>query len=63
MPRGKNAEHPIAHRLPPEFKTDCLKLSERDSLRVLDLLKNPPAPPERLKRVARAANVVTTRPG
>jgi uncharacterized protein (DUF1778 family) len=31
-----------------------LQLSERDSLRVLDLLENPPDPPERLQRAARA---------
>jgi uncharacterized protein (DUF1778 family) len=30
-----------------------LKLSERDSLRVLDLLENPPPAPERLVRAAR----------
>jgi uncharacterized protein (DUF1778 family) len=29
-------------------------LSERDSLRVLDLLENPPAAPKRLLRVAKA---------
>jgi uncharacterized protein (DUF1778 family) len=35
-------------------EAEHLKLSERDSLRVLDLLENPPAPPERLKRAAKA---------
>ncbi|MSP02381.1 MAG: DUF1778 domain-containing protein [Acetobacteraceae bacterium] len=44
MPRAKAA---IA-------EAEQLKLSERDSLRVLDLLENPPAPPERLLRAARA---------
>ena len=29
-------------------------LSERDSLRVLDLLENPPAPPARLRAAAKA---------
>jgi uncharacterized protein (DUF1778 family) len=32
-----------------------LVLSERDSLRVLDLLENPPPPTERLRRAAKAA--------
>jgi uncharacterized protein (DUF1778 family) len=32
---------------------DQLKLSERDSLRVQDLLKNPPAPTDRLIRAAK----------
>ncbi len=31
-----------------------LALSERDSLRVLDLLENPPAAPDRLVRAAKA---------
>ena len=35
-------------------EAEHLQLSERDSLHVLDLLENPPAPPERLKRAARA---------
>jgi uncharacterized protein (DUF1778 family) len=35
-------------------EAETLKLSERDSLRVLDLLENPPAPPQRLVRAARA---------
>jgi uncharacterized protein (DUF1778 family) len=35
-------------------EAEQLKLSERDSLRVLALLENPPAAPDRLVRVARA---------
>jgi uncharacterized protein (DUF1778 family) len=35
-----------------------LKLSERDSLRVLDLLENPPAPPARLRRAAKAGLIL-----
>ncbi len=35
-------------------EAERLTLSERDSLRVLDLLENPPAAPERLVRVAKA---------
>jgi uncharacterized protein (DUF1778 family) len=35
-----------------------LILSERDSLRVLDLLENPPDPPERLVRAARSGFVL-----
>ena len=35
-------------------EAEKLKLSERDSLRVLDLLENPPAPPARLRRAAKA---------
>lgn len=34
-------------------KADRLRLSERDSLRVLDLLENPPAPNARLLAAAR----------
>jgi uncharacterized protein (DUF1778 family) len=42
----------------PQAKADIddaeqLKLSERDSLRVLELLENPPAAPARLVRAAR----------
>jgi uncharacterized protein (DUF1778 family) len=33
-------------------------LSEKDSLRVLDLLENPPAPPERLIRAAKAGRTL-----
>jgi len=39
-------------------EAETLKLSERDSLRVLDLLENPPAPPERLVRAARAGFIL-----
>jgi uncharacterized protein (DUF1778 family) len=35
-------------------KAEQLQLSERDSLRVLDLLENPPAPNARLLTAARA---------
>jgi uncharacterized protein (DUF1778 family) len=35
-------------------EAERLKLSERDSLRVLDLLENPPAAPKRLVRAAKA---------
>jgi uncharacterized protein (DUF1778 family) len=35
-------------------QADRLQLSERDSLRVLDLLENPPAPNPRLLAAARA---------
>jgi uncharacterized protein (DUF1778 family) len=35
-------------------KSERLQLSERDSLRVLDLLEKPPKPPARLVRAARA---------
>ena len=35
-------------------QADHLQLSERDSLRVLDLLENPPAPNARLVAAARA---------
>jgi uncharacterized protein (DUF1778 family) len=35
-------------------EAEKLKLSERDSLRVLDLLENPPTPPARLRRAAKA---------
>lgn len=36
-------------------REEQLELSERDSLRVLDLLENPPAAPARLIRAAKAA--------
>jgi uncharacterized protein (DUF1778 family) len=36
------------------FEAGRLALSERDSLRVLALLENPPAAPDRLARAARA---------
>ena len=35
-------------------EADRVRLSERDSLRVLDLLENPPAPNARLRAAARA---------
>jgi len=35
-------------------EADHLQLSERDSMRVLDLLENPPAPNKRLLAAARA---------
>jgi len=35
-------------------EVERLQLSERDSLRVLALLENPPSAPERLKRAAKA---------
>lgn len=39
-------------------KAEYLKLSERDTKRVLDLLENPPTPTERLIRAARAGQNV-----
>lgn len=36
-----------------------LALSERDSLRVLALLENPPPPTEKLRRAAKAARRIT----
>ncbi|ATQ68783.1 MULTISPECIES: DUF1778 domain-containing protein [Methylosinus] len=39
-------------------QSERLKLSERDSLRVLDLLENPPAPTERLTRAAKGGFVL-----
>lgn len=40
------------------LQSERLKLSERDSLRVLDLLENPPEPPARLVRAAKAGFVL-----
>ena len=37
-------------------REEHLQLSERDSLRVLDLLENPPAAPARLVRAAKAGS-------
>jgi len=37
-----------------DFFYPRVKLSRRDSLRVLDLLENPPAPNAKLRRAARA---------
>ena len=39
-------------------KAERLALSERDSLRVLDLLENPPVPPDRLIRAAKAGQTL-----
>ncbi|MER8868115.1 DUF1778 domain-containing protein [Mesorhizobium sp. M0751] len=39
-------------------RAEHLALSERDSLRVLDLLENPPAPTERLIRAAKAGQTL-----
>jgi uncharacterized protein (DUF1778 family) len=36
-----------------------LALSERDSLRVLALLENPPAPNEKLRRASQVARSIT----
>jgi uncharacterized protein (DUF1778 family) len=36
------------------YDAEQLKLSERDSLRVLELLENPPPAPARLVRAAKA---------
>ena len=49
----------ILDKMLPQAEADIaeletLKLSERDSLRVLDLLENPPEPGDRLKRAAKA---------
>jgi uncharacterized protein (DUF1778 family) len=49
----------ILGRVLPQAKAEIseaerLTLSERDSLRVLELLENPPAAPDRLVRVAKA---------
>jgi len=39
-------------------EAETIKLSERDSLRVLDLLENPPAPTARMIRAAQAGFVL-----
>ena len=39
-------------------EAETLRLSERDSLRVLDLLENPPEPSARLVRAAKAGFVL-----
>ncbi|MCE2759820.1 MAG: DUF1778 domain-containing protein [Acetobacteraceae bacterium] len=56
----------IEFRLPavPEARAvienaERLALSERDSLRVLALLENPPPPTEKLRRAAKAARRIT----
>jgi uncharacterized protein (DUF1778 family) len=53
----------ILHNVLPQAQADIteaerLKLSERDSLRVLDLLENPPAAPRRLVRAAKAGFIL-----
>jgi uncharacterized protein (DUF1778 family) len=40
------------------MEAEKLSLSERDSLRVLDLLEHPPEPPARLVRAAKAGFVL-----
>lgn len=47
---------PRAREIITEFEK--LRLSERDSLLVLDLLENPPEPPARLLRAAKAGFVL-----
>ncbi len=42
----------------PIAEAEKLILSERDSLRMIDLLEHPPAPSERLRRVARAGFIL-----
>jgi uncharacterized protein (DUF1778 family) len=48
----------LRHMLPQAkadiAETERLTLSERDSLRILDLLENPPPAPKRLVRAAKA---------
>ena len=44
----------ILGKVLPQAEAERLTLSERDSLRVLALLENPPAAPDRLVRAARA---------
>lgn len=39
-------------------RAEHLALSERDSLRVLDLIENPPAPADRLIRAARSGQTL-----
>ena len=39
-------------------RADRLALTERDSLRVLEMLENPPPPPDRLIRAARAGHTL-----
>lgn len=40
-------------------RAEHVALSERDTLRILDLLENPPAPTERLQRAAKAGQTLT----
>lgn len=51
--RGAHAPHP-PHAEADVAEVERLMLSERDSLRVLDLLENPSAAPDRLVRAAKA---------
>ena len=46
--------HTLPHAETDIAEAERLMLSERDLLRVLDLLENPPAAPDRLVRAARA---------
>jgi uncharacterized protein (DUF1778 family) len=46
--------HTLPHAETDIAEAERLMLSERDSLRVLDLLENPPAAPNRLVRAANA---------
>jgi uncharacterized protein (DUF1778 family) len=39
-------------------EAERMTLSERDSLRVLDLLEHPPAAPDRLVRIAKAGKIL-----
>jgi uncharacterized protein (DUF1778 family) len=54
MRRAHSDRGRIELRLRPEAREEHLQLSERDSLRVLELLENPPAAPSRLVRAAKA---------
>ena len=54
----------ILRKMLPEARAvienaERLALSERDSLRVLALLENPPPPTEKLRRAAKAARRIT----
>ncbi len=51
----------ILHRILPEARAvidraERVVMSERDSLKVLDLLENPPKPTARLRRAAKAGH-------
>ena len=58
VPRLRTADEDEPHALRAAEvdvkESDHLQLSERDSLRVLDLLENPPAPNAKLLGAARA---------
>ena len=70
MPRTVTDSRRVELRLRPEDKTTLIRaeadiadaehltLSDRDSLRVLDLLEHPPAASKRLVRAARAGFTV-----